>query len=196
LGGQLIAGPDSWRPARVAGYATLVGLALLVAVGCGGTAQTAGVAQVASTSSKSASPRPSVPTAADKLAFSRCMRSHGVPEWPDPINGRVGFSVHSPVAAIFDTPKVQAAYNLCGNRFLGFATRSTPAQRAEWNAQALKYSQCMRAHGASDFPDPEKGSGLIDLKSATYFDTPLVQRADQACKSLRKSGVAIASPIK
>jgi hypothetical protein len=31
-----------------------------------------------------------VPTAADKLAFSRCMRSHGVTNFPDPINGHVG----------------------------------------------------------------------------------------------------------
>ncbi len=114
------------------------------------------------------------------------MRSHGVPEWPDPINGHIGFLVHTPIAAVFDTPRVQAAYHLCANRIFGPPTITPPRQLAA----AVKYSQCMRSHGASDFPDPDK-TGFITLKNSTYYYSPSVQRANQACKSLRTRGVTI-----
>jgi hypothetical protein len=62
----------------------------------------------------------------------------------------------------------------------------------------LKLSQCMRAHGASGFPDPSAGPGggvgfrgglgesntgvlIVDGKT---FSGPAVQHAEQACKSM------------
>jgi hypothetical protein len=184
--------PSTRRTARVAAYTTAAGLALLAAAGCGGTSQSAGVAQVSSTGSKSAkTQKPFTATAADKLAFSRCMRSHGVPNWPDPINGHIGFLVKSGIDP--ESPTVKAAYNLCGTRFLGF-TQATPAEMAQGHARALRYSLCMRSHGASDFPDPSATSeGEIDIKTSNYWESPVVQRADQTCKSLR-SQVAIVTP--
>jgi hypothetical protein len=120
------------------------------------------------------------------------MRSHGVPNFPDPINGRFGFTLKSGVNP--DTPQFKTAYSYCGTRYLGLSTRSTPAQRAQWNAAAVKYSHCMRSHGLSDFPDPD-GTGAIYLPTANYIDTPLAQRAQQACKFLSNTGYVLVSPI-
>jgi hypothetical protein len=114
------------------------------------------------------------------------MRSHGVPEWPDPIDGHIGFMVHTPIAATFNTPRVQTAYHRCTNDIFG-PPKITPAQVAANVAAAVKYANCMRSHGASDFPDPDQ-TGFITLKNSTYYYSPAVQHANQACKSLRPGG--------
>jgi hypothetical protein len=58
----------------------------------------------------------------------------------------------------------------------------TPAQRA---AQ-LSYSECMRSHGVSDFPDPDS-QGRIQITSGPGSDlnpdNPVYQNAQKACQS-------------
>ena len=141
----------------------------------------------------------SVPTAADTLAASRCMRSHGVPNFPDPIpvKGHLvfGFSIKSGIHP--SSPQFKAAYKYCGTRYLGFSHRpgSTPAAKARANATAVKFSACLRSHGATDFPDPD-GQGAIYLPTTNYIDTPKVQRAEGPCKSLLAGhGFVLVSPV-
>ena len=115
------------------------------------------------------------------------MRSHGVPNFPDPssqpgvLKGHFGFTVGSGIDP--DTPQFEAAFEYCGKRYLHMHT-ATPAQRARWNAAATVYSHCMRAHGVSDFPDPLPGQGAIRFPTSDYDNTPKVQRGMQACKPL------------
>jgi hypothetical protein len=47
----------------------------------------------------------------------------------------------------------------------------------------LKYAQCMRAHGVTDFPDPNADGGLT-LGRGGDLDpsSPLFQQADSKCK--------------
>jgi hypothetical protein len=121
------------------------------------------------------------------------MRSHGIPNFPDPIDGHFGFGVDSGIDP--DSAQFKSAYSYCGARYLHVGTRSTPAQRAQWNAAAVTFAQCMRSHGLRDFPDPN-GSGAILLPSQNYIDTPLAQRAKQACKGLSSGGFVLVSPVK
>jgi hypothetical protein len=59
-------------------------------------------------------------------------------------------------------------------------------------SQALKLAQCMRAHGAAGFPEPEK----VPERSGTYahfagtfqYGTPRWDQAENACKSLAPAG--------
>ena len=46
----------------------------------------------------------------------------------------------------------------------GGTTPINPAVEAKHYKQALKFSQCMRAHGIADFPDPNAGGGIRDLQ--------------------------------
>ncbi len=108
------------------------------------------------------------------------MRSHGVPNFPDPVGGHFGFTVDSGINP--DTPQFEAAYSYCGKLYLRFHSPS-PAELARMNAAAVKFSTCMRSHGATDFPDPD-GKGAIKLPSIDYAHTPKVQRAEAACASL------------
>lgn len=63
---------------------------------------------------------------------------------------------------------------------------STASQAAALGGDPVKYSQCMRAHGVSNFPDPgpnggiaiNAGKGGLDPQSAKF------KAAEAACKSL------------
>ena len=154
--------------------AALGTLGLLAA--CGGSS-TPGVAQLRSTPTASASAGNSGPSA---LAYAQCMRSHGVPSFPDP-NSQGQFNDAALPGA---SPQFQAATEAC--RALspssgqttsgGLAPLSPQAQ-----AQLLQFSRCMRSHGVTDFPDPTSHglvlSGNLDPSSAQF------QAANQACKS-------------
>src|SRR5579862_8872090 len=81
------------RPLAVVSLLAVAGLALLAA-GCGG-GSSPGVASVGSTSAPTATSARAGTTAtgngplAAAVAFARCMRSHGIPGWPDPMSGGV-----------------------------------------------------------------------------------------------------------
>jgi hypothetical protein len=122
----------------------------------------------------------------EALAFARCMRAHGVPNFPDPgsngqLNGN-GIDKHS--------PQVQSAVGACQSLLPG---RNPAAQLAQAGTQALRFSRCMRAHGVPNFPDPSvksNGSGVsvtIRMKAGSGgMDprSPQFQAAQQACSSI------------
>jgi hypothetical protein len=168
---------------RIVVGSTAVALLGLLAAGCGSASDNSGVASVGSASSTCAQRlRPaSSSDAAAAVKASRCMRSHGVPKFPDPIlGGHFGFMVGSGIDP--DTPQFKAAYSYCGKRYLHYHPLQ-PAELARRNVAAVKYSACMRSRGASDFPDPD-GQGAINLPSDDYIHTPKVARAEGACESL------------
>jgi hypothetical protein len=120
------------------------------------------------------------------LAYAQCMRSHGVANFPDP-NGQgvISGSGINPGSASF-----QAANKDC-RHFMPNGGQPSPAQQAQAMAQALKFSECMRAHGISDFPDPQSGPGggiAIRIRAGQGSDlnpqNPQFQAAQTACQSI------------
>jgi hypothetical protein len=102
------------------------------------------------------------------LAFSRCVREHGVPSYPDPDS-----SGHLPVSGkqvARSSPQFPAAENACMHLLSSGA--GTQQQRQEKLTFALKLAQCMRGHGFPTFPDPTaSGQGLppgIDPNSPQF----------------------------
>ncbi len=83
------------------------------------------------------------------LAYSRCMRSHGVPNFPDP---SAGGGVHLTSGLNPFSPSFKAADAQC-KKFLpgGGPPQGVSEQQKE---RLVDTSQCMRAHGVSGFPDP------------------------------------------
>jgi hypothetical protein len=120
------------------------------------------------------------------LAYSHCMQTHGVPNFPEPnAQGVASGSGINPNSAGF-----RAADRDC-RHFLPNGGQPTPAQQAQALAQALKYSQCMRSHGIADFPDPQSGPGggiRIAIRAGKGSDlnpqSPQFQAAEQACGSI------------
>ena len=119
-----------------------------------------------------------------ELAFSRCMRAHGISDFPDPsshggiaLNGGPGSDLNP------SSPQYQAASSACKS-LLPPRRPLSPAQQAAARAQALRYSRCMRAHGITDFPDPNsQGQLQIQAKPGGDLDphNPQFQAASKAC---------------
>ncbi len=125
-------------------------------------------------------------SASSGLAFSSCMRSHGVPNFPDP-NSQGQIDIGSSDGINPQSPQFQSAQQACQKLMPNGGKQPTPAQQAQALAAALKMSQCMRAHGITDFPDPSARGGAISIKingsagSDLNPQSPLFQTAQKAC---------------
>src|SRR5262245_44565648 len=125
--------------------AALLGLGLLAA-GCGSGSGSPGVAALETTTSATTTTTASAAdggssTATSKAAagtrFSACMRSHGVPNFPDPTSGG-GLVINSGINP--NSPQFQAAQRACAKELPNGGKAPTPAQQAKMQAQALRFS--------------------------------------------------------
>jgi hypothetical protein len=161
-------------PGRAGILALAVGIALLTAA-CGG-----GTSSGASGSSS---------TYRKALAFSECMRSHGVTDFPDP-NSNGTFPVTRNLGG--GTPsaqsrsQMQSATNAC--RSLAPGAPISQAQQARNLKQSLKFVACMRKHGVPNMPDPSS-NGSIPVNGINP-QSPQFLAAEQACKSLLPGAAA------
>jgi hypothetical protein len=181
--------------ARLALVGLLASVGLLAAA-CGGGSQDPRAVRVASTtaittttvapSDSSRSGSPGEASQSEQLQFAQCMRSHGVPNYPDPSPTGGTLNAISAAGINSQSPSFQSAVQAC-QKYNPAANR-TPAESAAENAEGLEISQCMRSHGVPNFPDPRTGPlgeqvinmlGLgIDPSSPTY------QAASAACQKL------------
>lgn len=134
----------------------VVAAAALLA-GCGGSSN-GGNAGSATTSSRS--------SASAGLKMAQCMRANGVPSFPDPGSngaGAVGIQRASNGDVTVGGVSVaqstlQAAFRKC-QKDLPQGPPLSSAQIASLRQGALKMAQCMRAHGVTNFPDPQITTG-------------------------------------
>src|SRR5579871_4267652 len=166
-----------WRPSALAAVVGAIALALAA---CGGTGSSApSVANVSTTSSadhdastartaaktnaspstrSSSNPASSHSSggAHDALGFAECIRSHGVPNFPDPgadgsfpgdqALGNLGIDPNSPTYT--------AAEKTCQPLLpAGSLPSSHQIQQAE--QAVLTFARCVRSHGVPNFPDPK-----------------------------------------
>jgi hypothetical protein len=146
--------------------AGLAGLSLLVC-GCGGSGSSP------TTSAGSAQQQGAV-------AYSRCMREHGVPNFPDP-NSQGQFPPFQLDSAV-SAQTAQTAQTAC-QHLMPHGGGGSPQPQARL-AQALKLAKCMRKHGFPGFPDPTPVPGGVSGNFAgTGIDpnSPPFQRAQTAC---------------
>jgi hypothetical protein len=171
---KLTGGRARWRgwPQGAAILIVMVSIALLTAA-CGGSGASAGSGASPSATS----------TYAKLVAWAQCMRSHGVPNFPDP-SSNGAFNANS---LNLQSPQMQSAQNAC--KSLQPTNLGTSGQsHAQDLTQKLKFAQCMRTHGVPNFPDPSSDGAFhisiksINTQSATY------KKAQQACQSIMSSG--------
>jgi hypothetical protein len=144
------------RKAASAGLhaALLVALALLAAA-CGGSSSPGAAG--------GSSPGNSASTGA--VAYSACIRSHGVPNYPDPRNGQLPKGTAQSFGV--SSSQYQAAESACQaqlpNSDTNFTASLTQCLENGDCPQAVvqqaltegrKFAQCMRGHGVSNWPDP------------------------------------------
>jgi hypothetical protein len=123
------------------------------------------------------------------LAYARCMRSHGVPNFPDP-TGSGGANKQAVVSALkgAGNPEVQAASTACIHVNGGSpGADQGAAQGQAQTAGMLAFARCMRRRGFPSFPDPTRQGELSPaMVTAAGIDlhTPAVLRAGLACTSV------------
>jgi hypothetical protein len=169
---------QSRTPLRAATLAVTVGLVLLAAA-CGGRPSSTGSSGSSAASGSSSQAGGSPQTG--QLAFARCMRAHGVADFPD--SG--GPTQPSPGSDLDpNNPSYRAARQACHS--LQPTIHLNPAQAARDQADALKFAQCMREHGITKYPDPQPGAGGNDVINLTglgnEINSPQFHAAQQACR--------------
>ncbi len=127
------------------------------------------------------------------LALSECMRAHGVPNFPDPVNGPGGEGM--PVNEVpggrltingipFSGPAFQAASTAC--KLLGGGA-GRPGVSEATKVQQLTFAQCMRKHGVPNFPDPEfPSTGGIERPAVPGLNpgSPALRNAAATCNRI------------
>jgi len=177
------------RPLVLASVVAVAAFALLAA-GCGGGGSP-GVASVASSTTTATTTQ----TQNGLLAFSQCMRSNGVPGFPDPqrfAGGSVKLTIHQ-----YGTggPQFQAALSACSHLLPNRGSQQTAQQTRTQLADELSFARCMRSHGVSRFPDPTaQGSLSVEMVEAAGIDvhSPQVLRVVQACLPASHGGLTAA----
>lgn len=149
----------------------LIGAVVLTLSGCSKGSAAPGVANLgtskASTTVAGGAGNSGAPMTEAQLramtAFAGCVRKHGLPAFPDPpysageLNG-MGFRKNSPA--------MERATKACHGLALKAGVVQTPAELQQHLAQMLKIAKCMRAHGITDFPDPDSHGNLIESPAA------------------------------
>jgi hypothetical protein len=167
-----------------------------VTTGCSKNAAVPSVAQLttaaaitAPSAAGSAAPNNSAaPTgAAGLLAYSECMRSHGVPDFPDPVGNSLQIKGGPGSDLDPDSPQMQTAQKACESLAPGGGEKGTVS--AAQQARGLKFSACMREHGVPNFPDPTFSGGGVQLH-VTGIDpnSPQMIAAQNACQTLQPGG--------
>ena len=152
---------------------------VLLVCGCGGS----GSASTTTTSAGSAQ-------VTGALAFSRCMRSHGVSGFPDPdSSGNVPKNKVIPLAS---SPQFRAASTACQHLVPGAgAPRTTHAEVEAAVSGMVRFAACMRARGVQNWPDPIVDRSrpgdprpVFDLHSAIDPTAPRITADVSDCQHL------------
>jgi len=155
-------------------------VAVTVIAACGSSSPSAGV----STSTSSTVRLTDAQAQRAVVAFSRCMRAHGLAGFPDPSSPRQFKESFSPGVA--QAPAFQSADAACKHLLPNGGPRSQPAAPPSHAqlAALLAFARCMRSHGFPSFPDPTADGQLTHemLASAGIsLHQPAVVPAADAC---------------
>ncbi len=195
--------PDTTRPPRRAAWvpaALLLAAALLA--GCGGGSPNGGVASLGTHGSTSRSSTSAAASASEgheaspasqAVAYTSCMHSHGVPNFPEPHvsehGGGVSIKMAVP-AGVGQNPRFKSAEEACRKLLPGGGPDSqaplTPAQQEQY----LRAAACIRSHGVPNFPDPTFSGGGVHIEHQKLNESsPAFKAAVHDCESLIPGGV-------
>jgi hypothetical protein len=192
------AGP---RPARTAAAIIATAALALLAAACSNPSSTGGAPNAGGSAPSTSA-----------VAYSHCIRSHGVPHFPDPpSSGQVpkGDAQQFGVSS----SQLQTARAVCQHLYPGNGgSFQQSIQQCELTGdcpqavvqQALtemrNYARCIRSHGVPNWPDPttdSRGRPYFDVNRAgishAYTHSPLFESKDRICE--RQIGGSAGVPV-
>jgi hypothetical protein len=107
------------------------------------------------------------------------MRSHGVPNFPDPGAGG-GIQINSSSGINPGSPAFQSAQRTCRHLLPNGGPGRGPGSEAR-KEQLLRLAECMRSHGVTSFPDPTAappstppaGGGIAFGSPGAFISVPM-----------------------
>lgn len=174
--------PGAARTVAVLVAATVVSI---LAVACGGPSSTAAGTNTTTNS-------------ASGVGYSRCMRDHGVPNFPDPPPGNPGAIAKADAAQLgVSTTQLQAAQQACSDLIpvtgdtaeqqqetqCAMARDCSQAVVAQWMSGLRTLAQCLRTHGLPNWPDPVISQGIphfpYDQAGIDHHSQAVLAKVDQ-----------------
>jgi hypothetical protein len=146
----------------------------LLAAACGGNPLSSGVGGASTARSANS----------QLLVYVHCMRSHGVPNFPEPnSSGKLPKSALAQLART--NARFQAATHNCAPLLPNGGNGPTQAQVARVRSEGLRFAECMRRHGVP-LPDPAS-TGRIPDPATLGIDQggPKFQAGNRSCGKYR-----------
>jgi len=175
--------------ARAAAAAIAAAGLVLLAAACGGSPSSTG----SGGSANAAGPANSQAG----IGYAGCMRSHGVPRYPDPSPANElpsGLPKVSPEQLGVSSAQYQTAQSACAHLLPNGGRLTQSRSQQDLNAMR-RFARCMRSHGVPTWPDPTNGSAGwgFDLVNVHGFD-PNSQQIEQkmnVCQRALPPGIGV-----
>lgn len=171
-------------------------LAVSLVVAACGSPSTPGVATGSTTSTTDSHSTGGSTPATGPLAYAACMRSHGVPNFPDPDNsGNFSALKNETLQQLGVTSaQLRAADSRCVH-LLPPGEGGNPLT-VQQQQDYLRAAACMRSNGITNFPDPVFSGGSVNFPIPSSINTHSTRftQADQTCRKLIPAGLPYAAP--
>jgi hypothetical protein len=146
------------QPARTA--AAIIATAALVLLSAACSDSSSSTSSASSSAAGAAANSPLV-------AFSQCVRSRGVPDFPDSAPGATNAKFPGARQLRVSSALLSAAENACQHLLPAGVDDQFPAAEVPLLLTGMRqFSQCMRSHGVPNWPDPStdsEGRPVFDL---------------------------------
>jgi hypothetical protein len=163
-----------WAAAAVALGVTLAGCS------GGSTDPNAGSQSTTTTASAGGSGSSGSSPLAQAVAYSQCIRSHGVSNFPDPVQTPDGGYGYRTAGIDPNSAAFQGALQACKglpSPWNSTGQQLTAAQQQAW----LNWAACIRSHDVPNFPDPTFSDREVH-DSGVGLNSPQLQSAMGVCK--------------
>jgi hypothetical protein len=162
---------------RIAAAGMAAAALVVLAAACGGSRSSTG----SSGGSNAGGSTNSLSQNSQLLAYAQCMRSRGVSNFPDP-NSNGQFDKATLAQLAHSDSHFLAASRGCSH----LLPTETVTDQRDQAATALRFSECMRAHGVRNFPDPASDGRIPDPASFGIDQgSGSFEAANQACQNYR-----------
>lgn len=162
---------------------------------CGGPSMPGAATDLTTTTGTAASSRSNGGTdATSLLAYSSCVRSHGVSNFPDP-TGSGGIPKETAQELGVSQTQLETAQSACthllptGGSLSGSNNQTITVKQEQYY---LKVAVCMHSHGVTNFPEPSFFASSVEFQGVGHLagvGSPLFKHAFDICQKLIPVGL-------